>query len=46
MEIHPGKVVLKKKDKFTNTRKHSLQRVCGKLWNLRGQNNREEKINN
>ena len=42
MEIHPGKVVLKR-DKFTNTRKHSLQRVCGEPWNLRGQNNQEEK---
>ena len=34
---------LPKKERLPNTRKHSLQRVCGKPWNLRGQNNREEK---
>ena len=32
-----------KKERFLNTRKHSLQRVCGEPWNFRGQNNWEEK---
>ena len=43
LEICPGKGVLK--EKFPNTRKHSHQRVCGEFWNLRGQLNREGKIN-
>ena len=44
MEIRPRKGVLKKKKKmFPKTRKHSLWRVCGEPWNLRGQNNQEEK---
>ena len=32
-----------KGDKFPNTRKPSHQWVCGEFWNLRGQNNWEEK---
>ena len=40
-EIRPRKGVLKKK--FSNTRKHSVWWVCGEPWNLRGQNNQEEK---
>ena len=32
-----------KKEKFPNTRKHSLQQVCREAWNLRGQKNQEEK---
>ena len=46
MEIRPSKGVLKKKrerEKFPNTRKHSLWWVYGEPWNLRGQNNWEEK---
>ena len=44
-EIRPGKGVFKKKEreKFPNTRKHSLWWVCGEPWNLREQNNQEEK---
>ena len=34
-----------KEEKFPNTRKPSHLRVCGELWNLRGQHNWEEKIN-
>ena len=44
METRPGEGVLKE-EKFTNTRKPSDQRVCGEFWTLRGQYNREEKIN-
>ena len=33
------------KEKFPNTRKPSHWQVCGEFWNLRGQHNREEKIN-
>ena len=44
MEIHPGEGVVKE-EKFPNTRKPSHRQVCGEFWNLRGQHNREEKIN-
>ena len=43
METRPGEGVVK--EKFPNTRKPSHQRVCGEFWNLRGQLNREGKIN-
>ena len=35
-----------KEEKFPNTRKPFHQWVCGEFWNLRGQHNWEEKINN
>ena len=44
METYPREGVVKE-EKFPNTRKSSPWRVCGKFWNLRGQHNREEKIN-
>ena len=34
-----------KEEKFPNTRRHSHRRVYGEFWNLRGQQNQEEKIN-
>ena len=34
-----------KEEKFPNTRKPSYRQVFGEFWNLRGQHNREEKIN-
>ena len=45
METHPGERVMKE-EKVPNTRKPSHQWVCGEFWNLRGQHNGEEKINN
>jgi len=42
MEISPGKGVFKE-EKFPNTKKHSHRWVCGVIWTLRGQLNREEK---
>ena len=45
METHPGEGVMKE-EKVPNTRKPSHQWVCGEFWNLRGQHNGEEKINN
>ena len=42
MEIHPGKGVLKKRE-VPKHQEHTPQRVCGKPWYLRGQNNQEEK---
>ena len=44
METRPGEGVVKE-EKFPNTRKPSHQKVCGEFWNLRGQHNREKKIN-
>ena len=41
METHPREGVVKE-EKFPNTRKHTHRRVCGELWNLRGQHNQEE----
>ena len=43
-ETRPGEGVVKE-EKFPNTRKPSHRQVCGEFWNLRGQHNREEKIN-
>ena len=42
METCPGKGVMKE-GKFLNTRKLSHWGVCGEFWNLRGQQNWEEK---
>ena len=42
MEIHPREGVMKE-EKFPNTWKPSYQQVCGELWNLRRQHNREGK---
>ena len=44
METCLGEGVVKE-EKFPNTRKPSHRQVCGEFWNLRGQHNREEKIN-
>jgi len=44
METHPSEGVVNE-EKLPNTWKPSHQWVCGELWNLRGQHNREEKIN-
>ena len=44
METRPGEGVIKE-EKFPNTRKPSHLWVCEEFWNLRGQHNREEKIN-
>ena len=41
MEIRLGKGVLKKIG--FQTPGNTLRRVCGKPWNLKGQNNQEEK---
>ena len=41
-ETRPGEGVVKE-EKFPNTRKPSHWQVCGEFWNLRGQNNQEEK---
>ena len=40
MENHPGEGVVKE-EKFLNTRKPSHWWVCGEIWNLREQHNRE-----
>ena len=42
MKTCPGEGVVKE-EKFLNIRKPSHRWVCGELWNLRGQHNREEK---
>ena len=42
METHPWEGVMKE-DKLPHSRKPSHRWVCGELWNLRGQQNREEK---
>ena len=44
METHPEEGVMKE-EKIPNTRKPSHWQVCGEFWNLRGQHNREKKIN-
>ena len=44
METCPGEGVVKE-EKFPKARKPSHQQVCGEFWNLRGQHNREKKIN-
>jgi len=45
METRSGEGVMKE-EKFLNTRKPSHQWVCGEFWNLRVQNNLEEKKKN
>ena len=42
METHPGEEVVKE-EKFPDSRKPSHRWVCGEFWNLRGQQNQEEK---
>ena len=42
METHPGEGVMKEEN-FPHSRKPSYRRVCGELWNLRGQHDREKK---
>ena len=42
METHPGEEIVKE-EKFPNSRKPSHRWVCGEFWNLRGQQNQEEK---
>lgn len=44
-ETRPGEGVVKE-EKFLNTRKPFHWWVCGEFWNLRGQNNQEEKKKN
>ena len=41
-KTHPGEEIVKE-EKFPDSRKPSHRWVCGEFWNLRGQQNQEEK---